>query len=82
MNNADPEIRKAFAINTRLKLPAITVERFFADAQERLVTVDEERRQHLAERLTLARAMMGNLNPLDLIESWLAPEERYRSKLV
>ena len=61
---------------------AITVERFFADAEERLPTVDEERRQRLTERLTLARVMMGSLDPLDFIENWLAPEERYRSKYI
>jgi hypothetical protein len=43
---------------------------------------DEERRHRLLERLTLARAMMGSLNPLDFIENWLAPEERYRPKYV
>ena len=26
--------------------------------------------------------MMGSLNPLDFIENWLAPEERYRPKYV
>ncbi|ARS71076.1 hypothetical protein [Sinorhizobium meliloti] len=61
---------------------AITLERFFADAEERLATVDEERRQRLTERLALARAMMGSLDPLDFIENWLAPEERYRSKYI
>ncbi|MGV2184040.1 hypothetical protein [Rhizobium rhizogenes] len=61
---------------------AITVERFFADAEERLPTVDDERRQRLTERLTLARVMMGSLDPLDFIENWLAPEERHRSKYI
>ncbi|WP_234836049.1 hypothetical protein [Sinorhizobium meliloti] len=44
---------------------AMTVERFFADAEERLMNADEERRRGLEERLTLARAMMGSLDPLD-----------------
>lgn len=61
---------------------AMTVERFFADAEERLRSADGERRRRLEERLMLARAMMGSLDPLDFIESWLAPEERYRSKYV
>jgi hypothetical protein len=61
---------------------AITVERFFADAEQRLMNADEERRRRLEERLTLARAMMGSLDPLDFIESWLAPDERYRSKYI
>ncbi|MCZ4088729.1 hypothetical protein [Sinorhizobium psoraleae] len=60
----------------------MTVERFFADAEERLMNADEERRQHLEERLRLARAMMGSLDPMDFMESWLAPDERYRSKYV
>ncbi|MEZ0169502.1 hypothetical protein [Microvirga sp. TS319] len=59
---------------------AITVERFFADAEERLKSTNGERRQRLEERLTLARAMMQGIDPLDFIESWLAPEERHHSK--
>ncbi|NTF59417.1 hypothetical protein G6L12_31375 [Agrobacterium rhizogenes] len=59
---------------------AMTVERFFADAEERLGVVDEERRQRLAEWLKLARVMMGSVDPLDFIEHWQAPDERYRSK--
>lgn len=61
---------------------AMTIERFFADAEDRLMNADEERRRRLEERLTLARAMMGSLDPLDFIESWLAPDERYRSKYI
>ncbi|WFU04525.1 hypothetical protein QA648_27480 (plasmid) [Rhizobium sp. CB3171] len=59
---------------------AMIIERFFADAEERLRGVDEERRQRVEERLTLARAVMGSVDPLDFIENWLAPDERYRSK--
>ncbi|TGP50623.1 hypothetical protein EN873_22275 [bacterium M00.F.Ca.ET.230.01.1.1] len=59
---------------------AMTVERFFADAEERLKSTDDERRQRLEERLTLARAMMESVDPLDFVESWVAPEERHRSK--
>lgn len=61
---------------------AMTIERFFADAEERLKGADEERRQRLEERLRLARAMMESVDPLDFIESWLAPEERHRSKFI
>jgi hypothetical protein len=60
----------------------MTIERFFADAEERLRGADEERRQRLKERLSLAREMMGSLDPLDFIEPWLAPDERYRSKYI
>jgi transcription initiation factor IIE alpha subunit len=59
---------------------ATAVERFFADAEERLTNLDIERRQRLEERLKLARAMMGSIDPLDFIENWQAPDERYRSK--
>lgn len=59
---------------------AMAVERFFMDAEERLARVDGESRQHLKGRLALARAMMGSVDPLDFIENWQAPEERYRLK--
>lgn len=59
---------------------AMTVERFFADAEGRLGGVDDVRRQRLAERLALARVMMGSVDPLDFIENWQAPDERYRTK--
>jgi hypothetical protein len=59
---------------------AMAVERFFADAEERLAGVDGERRQYLAGRLALARAMLGSVDPLDFIRNWQAPDERYRSK--
>ncbi len=58
---------------------AMTIERFFAEAAERLKSADDDRRQHLQERLRLARAMMESVDPLDYIESWVAPEERHRS---
>ncbi|TIU12891.1 MAG: hypothetical protein E5W44_05540 [Mesorhizobium sp.] len=61
---------------------AMTVERFFADAEERLKCTNGERGQRLEERLTLARAMIGGVDPLDFIESWVAPEERHRSKYI
>jgi hypothetical protein len=59
---------------------AMTIERFFADAAERLKNADDDRRQRLEERLALARAIIGSVDPLDFIESWVAPEERHRSK--
>ncbi|MDX8508368.1 hypothetical protein RFM41_23935 [Mesorhizobium sp. VK25A] len=58
---------------------AMTVERFFADAEERLKSTDDERRQRLEERLSLARAMMESVDPLDFIEngpSILPPSSR------
>ncbi len=59
---------------------AMAVERFFRDAEERLLNLDSERRQHLNERLELARNMLGSVDPLDFIENWRAPEEKYQSK--
>ncbi|AZO67985.1 hypothetical protein EJ075_25745 [Mesorhizobium sp. M6A.T.Cr.TU.016.01.1.1] len=59
---------------------AMTVERFFTDAEERLKCMNDERRQRLGERLTLAQAMMGNVDPLDFIEGWIAPGQRHRPK--
>ncbi len=61
---------------------AMTIERFFADAEERLRGADGERRQRLEVRLTLAREMLGSLDPLDFIGRWVAPEEIYRSKYI
>lgn len=61
---------------------AMTIERFFADATERLNSAGDDRRQRLEERLALARAVMESVDPLDFIESWVAPEERHRSKFL
>lgn len=59
---------------------AMVVERFFTDAEARLEGAQEERKQRLKERLALARQMMGSVDPLDFIDSWKSPEDRYRSK--
>ena len=42
--------------------------------------VETERRDQLMEPLAMARAMLGTMDPLDYLEGWLAPEERYKSK--
>jgi hypothetical protein len=59
---------------------AMVVERFFSDVEQRLEGVDEALRQHLEERLKLARQMMGSIDPLDFMANWRAPDDRYRSK--
>ena len=59
---------------------AMAVEAFFADAERRLSTLDADQRRHLEDRLRKARSMLGTLDPLKFLESWTAPEERYRSK--
>lgn len=52
----------------------------FQEAERRLEGVETERRAQLTERLALARAMLGTLDPFDYLEEWLVPEERYKSK--
>lgn len=58
---------------------AMVVEQFLADAEKRLEGVAEERRRHLESRINLARQMLGRVDPLDFLEGWLAPGDRYQS---
>ncbi|HEV7258547.1 MAG TPA: hypothetical protein VGN82_12270 [Bosea sp. (in: a-proteobacteria)] len=59
---------------------ATAVERFFEEAEQRLERVDDERRAQIQARLALARAMLGEHDPLQFLSDWLAPQERYQSK--
>lgn len=59
---------------------AMSIQRFFQDAERRIEDVESQRRAQLMERLALARAMLGTMDPLDYLEGWRAPEERYKSK--
>ena len=59
---------------------ALAVQRFFREAEERAGQVEGERRARIMQRLALAKSMLGPSDPLDYLEEWLAPEERYRSK--
>lgn len=59
---------------------AMSVERFFREAEKCIESLDGERRAQLTERLALARSMLGAIDPLDYLEKWLSPEERYKSK--
>lgn len=59
---------------------ATAVERFFQVAEKRLEQVDDERRAHVQTRLALARAMLGEQDPLAFLSDWLAPDERYQPK--
>ncbi|WP_274575645.1 hypothetical protein [Sulfitobacter sp. PR48] len=52
--------------------------KLFREVEERLAGVETDRRQALSTRLALARSMMGTLDPLEFLEPWIAPEERYR----
>jgi hypothetical protein len=56
---------------------AMSIESFFREAEERLAGVEADRRQALSSRLDLARSMMGTLDPLEFLEQWVAPDERY-----
>jgi hypothetical protein len=58
---------------------AMVVEQFLADAEKRLGGVPEQRRLHLETRINLARQMLGTVDPLDFLEGWLAPDDRYQS---
>lgn len=57
---------------------SMSIESFFREAEERLADVETDRRQALSSRLDLARSMMGTLDPLEFLERWVAPDERYR----
>ena len=59
---------------------ALSVERFFEEANRRLEGLDGESRTEIQNRLALARSMLGALDPLDFLKEWRAPEERYKSK--
>ncbi|MGO4403636.1 hypothetical protein AB4Z10_05135 [Bosea sp. RAF48] len=59
---------------------ATAVERFFQEAEKRMEQVDDERRAHIQTRLALARAMLGEQDPLAFLSDWLAPDERYQPK--
>jgi hypothetical protein len=56
---------------------AMSIESFFREAEERLAGVETDRHQALSSRLHLARSMMGTLDPLEFLEQWVAPDERY-----
>ncbi|MGX9574289.1 hypothetical protein [Mesorhizobium sp. f-mel] len=51
---------------------AMSIERFFQDAERRVEDVVSERRAQLRERLALARAMLCTMDSLDYLEGWLA----------
>ena len=56
----------------------MSIESFFREVEERLAGVEPDRRQALSYRVDLARSMMGTLDPLEFLEQWVAPDERYR----
>lgn len=58
---------------------AMSVEQFFREAEDRIARAEPDRRERLAARLALARSMVGTLDPLDFLEGWIAPTERYQT---
>lgn len=82
VTQADTESRKQLAEIMECWQKAMTVERFFAEAEALLQGLEDQRRKALSERLALARSMLGSVDPLDFLEEWSAPEERYKSKYI
>ena len=58
---------------------ALTVQRFFREAGELVALTEGDRHDRLMQRLALAKSTFGLSDPLDFLEEWLAPEERYTS---
>lgn len=59
---------------------AMSLEQFFREAEVRISEAPVERQGPLSERLALARSMVGTLDPLDFLEGWIAPDERYKTR--
>ena len=58
----------------------MSLEQFFREAEVRIAEAPVERQGPLSERLALARSMVGTLDPLDFLEGWVAPDERYKTR--
>lgn len=58
---------------------AMSLEQFFHEAEARIAQASPDRQGKLLERLGLARSMVGTLDPLDFLEEWVAPDERYKT---
>ena len=80
VKQADLESRKQLSDIMDRWANAVVVQRFFDEAEKRAGLVGEDRHARIMQRLVLARAMLGPSDPLDYLEEWLAPEERYKSK--
>lgn len=52
------------------------IEDFFNDAERRAAGLDDEARERIAERLRLARELLGGVDALERLRSWRAPDER------
>ena len=54
------------------------IERFFSQAEQRAATLPSDARTNVLERVRLARKLIGNQDPLDLLLEWKAPAEIYK----
>lgn len=55
---------------------AINLEQFFKQAEARCDGLPKEQQEKLLTQLTLARELIGTLNPLDFLMQWKSPQER------
>lgn len=56
---------------------AIRIESFFADAERRAATLEEEARAAFAIRVSRARELLGRLDAMERFRSWASPEDVY-----
>ncbi|WP_294254924.1 hypothetical protein [uncultured Sphingomonas sp.] len=54
------------------------IEQFFSQAQQRAATLPSKAQTVVLERVSLARKLIGNQDPLDLLREWKAPAEIYQ----
>ncbi len=52
------------------------IEEFFHDIEKRAVSLSENERFRISERLKLARKLIGSVDALDYFINWRSPEER------
>lgn len=55
----------------------ISLEQFFRGIEDRAQPLPESERQHVLDRLRLAREFVGTQDPLDFFRGWKTPLERY-----
>ena len=55
----------------------VSLEQFFRGIEDRAQPLSDVERQHVLDRLQLAREFVGSQNPLDFFRAWQTPVERY-----
>ena len=55
----------------------MSIERFLAGVEQVAQDLSGPDRDHLLERLALARAFLGSQDPLEFLRGWKTPDERY-----